>query len=84
MEPARHGLEASLSRAGNCYDNAVMESFWSTLKSEPIHRQTFPTRAAARQAIFEYVEVFYNTGSGSTAPSVTGHLWTLKTKPTKP
>lgn len=54
------GLEASMSRAGNCYDNAAMESFWSTLKSELVHRQTFATRAQARAAIFEYVEVFYN------------------------
>jgi putative transposase len=54
------GLEASMSRAGNCYDNAAMESFWSTLKSELIHRQSFATRAQARAAIFEYVEVFYN------------------------
>jgi transposase InsO family protein len=57
---AAHGLEASMSRAGNCYDNAAMESFWNTLKSELIHRQTFTTRAQARTAIFEYVEVFYN------------------------
>lgn len=57
---AAHGLEASMSRAGNCYDNAVMESFWSTLKNELVQRQTFATRAAARAAIFEYVEVFYN------------------------
>ncbi len=57
---AVHGLEPSMSRAGNCYDNAAMESFWSTLKSELVHRQTFATRAQARAAIFEYVEVFYN------------------------
>ena len=57
---AAHGLEASMSRAGNCYDNAAMESFWSTLKNELVHRQTFATRAEARTAIFEYVEVFYN------------------------
>lgn len=57
---AAHGLEASMSRAGNCYDNAAMESFWSTLKNELTHRQTFATRAEARTAIFDYVEVFYN------------------------
>jgi putative transposase len=57
---AAHGLEASMSRAGNCYDNAAMESFWGTLKNELVHRQTFATRAQARAAIFEYVEVFYN------------------------
>jgi putative transposase len=55
-----HGLEASMSRAGNCYDNAAMESFWSTLKNELVHRRTFATRAQARAPIFEYVEVFYN------------------------
>ena len=57
---AAHGLEASMSRAGNCYDNAAMESFWSTLENEPVHRQTFATRAHSRAAIFEYVEVFHN------------------------
>ena len=57
---AAHGLEASMSRAGNCYDNPAMVSFWSTLKNELVHRQTFATRAHARAAIFEYVEVFYN------------------------
>lgn len=80
---AMHGLEASLSRAGNCCDNAAMESCWRTLKSELIHRQTLPTRAAARQAIFEYVEVCYNRQRRH-RPSVTSHLWTLKTKTTKP
>ena len=57
---AAHGLEASMSRAGNCYDNAAMESFWSTLKSELVQRHRFATRAAAHTAIFEYIEVFYN------------------------
>jgi transposase InsO family protein len=55
-----HGLEPSMSRPGNCYDNAAMESFWSTLKNELVHRRSFATRAEARTAIFEYVEVFYN------------------------
>jgi transposase InsO family protein len=57
---AARRLEASMSRAGNCYDNAAMESIWSTLKNELVHRQTFATRAHARAAIFGYVEVFYN------------------------
>lgn len=57
---AAHGLEPSMSRPGNCYDNAAMESFWSTLKNELVHRRSFATRAEARTAIFEYVEVFYN------------------------
>jgi len=61
----RHALQsaqtiASMSRKGNCYDNAAMESFWSTLKHELIYRRHFKTRAEARQAIFEFIEVFYN------------------------
>jgi transposase InsO family protein len=51
---------ASMSRKGNCYDNAAMESFWSTLKHELIYRRHFKTRAEARQAIFDFIEVFYN------------------------
>jgi transposase InsO family protein len=57
---AKHGLIASMSRRGNCYDNATMEAFWSTLKIELIYRCRFLTRAAATTAIFEYVERFYN------------------------
>jgi putative transposase len=51
---------ASMSRKGNCYDNAAMESFWSTLKHELVYRRHFKTHAQARQAIFEFIEVFYN------------------------
>lgn len=54
------GLEASMSRKANCYDNATMESFWSTLKHELIYRHQFRTHAEARQGIFEWIEVFYN------------------------
>jgi putative transposase len=54
------GLVASMSRKGNCYDNATMESFWSTLKLELIYRRDFATRATARTEIFDYIEVFYN------------------------
>ncbi|WRO21353.1 IS3 family transposase [Metallumcola ferriviriculae] len=50
----------SMSRKGNCYDNACMESFFGTLKQELIYGIRFRTRAEARQAIFEYIEVFYN------------------------
>jgi putative transposase len=57
---ARHGITRSMSRKGNCYDNAPMESFFGSLKSELVHRTSFPTREAARRAIFEYVEAFYN------------------------
>jgi transposase InsO family protein len=54
------GLVASMSRRGNCYDNATMESFWSTLKLELVYRQSFDTRVAARTHIFDYIETFYN------------------------
>jgi putative transposase len=54
------GLVASMSRKGNCYDNAAMESFWSTLKLELVYRRDFQTRAQARSEIFDYIEVFYN------------------------
>lgn len=57
---ARHGLRCSMSRKGNCLDNAPMESFFGTLKTELVHRTGFPTRVAARRALFEYVEIFYN------------------------
>jgi putative transposase len=57
---AQAGLVASMSRAGNCYDNAAMESFWGKLKTELIHRRKFAHPAEARTAIFEHVEVFYN------------------------
>jgi putative transposase len=56
----RYGLVASMSRKGNCYDNAVAESFFSTLKNELIHDRNFGTRSEARSAVFEYIEGFYN------------------------
>src|SRR3954453_6950233 len=56
---ARHGITRSMSRKGNCYDNAPMESFFGSLKSELVHRTSFPTREAARRAIFEYVETLW-------------------------
>jgi transposase InsO family protein len=57
----QHGVRLSVGRRGQCWDNAVAESFFATIKTELIHRQTWPTRAAARQAIFEYIEGWYNT-----------------------
>jgi putative transposase len=54
------GVVPSMSRRGNCYDNAMMESFWSTMKRELVHRCLFATRAQARMAIFEWIEIFYN------------------------
>ncbi len=56
----RHGLTPSMSRTGNCYDNAVMESFFSALRREWTYHHRYPTREAARQSLFEYIEVFYN------------------------
>ena len=53
-------LLASMSRKGNCYDNATMESFWATLKLELVYRHVFATRAQARTEIFDYIEAFYN------------------------
>ena len=55
-----HGLEVSMSRKGNCWDNAAMESFFGTLKQELVHRETYATRDEARRSLFEYIEVFYN------------------------
>ena len=60
QELAAHGLLASMSRKGNCYDNAFIESFWSSLKYETVYRHKFATRAAARTALFDYIESFYN------------------------
>lgn len=56
----KHGYTCSMSRKGNCYDNAPMESFWGKLKMEWLNDYTFNTRAEAKQAVFEYIELFYN------------------------
>jgi putative transposase len=53
-------MKASMSRKGNCYDNAPMESFWGTLKSELVHHRRYRNRQEAIQEISEYIEVFYN------------------------
>jgi putative transposase len=54
------GLVPSMSRKGNCYDNAVVESFFSTLKNELVHERDYHTREEAQADIFEFIEVFYN------------------------
>lgn len=56
----QHALQASMSRRGNCYDNAVAESFFSSLKKERIRNHVYHTRDKARADIFDYIEVFYN------------------------
>ena len=55
-----HGIIQSMSRKGNCWDNAVAESFFHTLKTELTHHVTFQSREEAKQIIFEYIEIFYN------------------------
>jgi putative transposase len=57
---AEGGIVASMSRKGNCWDNAVAESFFSTLKTELVDRETWPSHGELRAALFEYIEVFYN------------------------
>jgi putative transposase len=56
-----HGLDPSMSRRGNCYDNAVAESFFSSLKKERIRRRIYSTRDDAKSDIFDYIELFYNS-----------------------
>jgi putative transposase len=56
----QYGITPSMSRSANCYDNAYMESFFGTLKTELVHGERYHTRLEARLSIFEYVEVFYN------------------------
>jgi len=56
----RHGIECSMSSTGNCYDNAVVESFFGVLKRERVNRVRYRTRDEARADLFEYIEVFYN------------------------
>ena len=57
---ACYGIQVSMSRKGDCYDNALMESFIGTLKTECVEQESYHTRTQARQSIFEYLEVFYN------------------------
>ena len=69
------GMRSSMSRRGNCYDNAPTESFWGALKQELVYHRRFATRAEAKAAIQEYIEVFYNrmrchSALGNMAPAV--------------
>lgn len=57
---SEHEIETSMSRKGDCYDNALMESFWGTLKTELTFHELYPTREDAKRSIFEFIEVFYN------------------------
>jgi len=58
---AAHRIQPSMSRTGDCYDNAVAESFFGTLKTELIHHEQYATRVEARESIAQYIEAFYNT-----------------------
>jgi putative transposase len=55
-----HGIQVSMSRSGNCYDNAAMESFFKTLKAERIYHEDYATPQEARRSIFQYIEGWYN------------------------
>jgi transposase InsO family protein len=56
----QRGIVISMSKKGDCYDNALIESFWGTLKEECLKRQIYTTRKEASGAVFEYIEIFYN------------------------
>lgn len=71
----QQGLLVSMSRKGNCYDNAPIESFWGSLKTELVHQRRYETRAEAEASIREYIEIFYNrqrrhSRLGNLAPAV--------------
>jgi transposase InsO family protein len=63
----RYGIVQSMSRRGNCLDNAPMESFFASLKTEEVHLTRYRTRAEAKAAVFEYLEVWYNRSSQRTS-----------------
>jgi transposase InsO family protein len=78
-------MVASMSGTGNCYDNAAMESFFHTLKTEHTYFEQYTTREQARQSIFEYVEVFYNrqrlhSTLGYCSPMAFEKMWNKKQK----
>jgi len=74
-ELARRGFICSMSRKGNCWDNAPMESFWGKLKTEWLYGKRFRTRSEAQRAVFEYIELFYNR---KRLRSVNGYVPPLK------
>jgi len=79
------GLIASMSRKGNCYDNAPTESFWGSLKQELVYHYHFKTRAEAQAAIQEHIAIFYNrmrrhSSIGCMAPSIYAESFSLEKK----
>lgn len=80
-----YGIQASMSRKGNCWDNAVMESFYNSLKNERVFHQDYATRAQAREDLVEYIEVFYNrvrrhSGLGYRSPAQHYAAWFAQQK----
>ena len=78
------GMKPSMSRKGNCYDNAPMESFWGSLKNELVHHCRYATRPEAEASIREYIEIFYNrqrrhSRLGYLAPAVFSQFHTVQT-----
>jgi len=57
---AQFHIQVSMSKKGDCYDNAMMESFFSSLKTECVDRQVYQSRSEAKLSVFEWIEVFYN------------------------
>ncbi len=82
--PEQFGMKPSMSRKGNCYDNAPMESFWGSLKNELVHHCRYATRPEAEASIREYIEIFYNrqrrhSRLGYLAPAVFSQFHTAQT-----
>lgn len=80
-----YGTQASMSRTGNCWDNAPMESFFNSLKNECTHQARYATREAAEQETFEYIEMFYNrrrrhTALGYRSPAAYYAAWLTQQK----
>lgn len=81
----QYGMRVSMSRKGNCWDNAPMESFFNSLKNERVHAQRYTTRDEARQDVFEYIETFYNrsrrhSALGYVSPAQHYAAWQAKHK----
>jgi putative transposase len=78
-----HGMISSMSRKGNCWDNAVAESFFGSLKTERVFFSSYTTREEARSGIADYIEMFYNSNRrhsylGYVSPKKFEDLWLLK------
>ncbi len=80
-----HQMQGSMSRKGDCYDNAVVESFWGTMKEEGIEEKTFLTHKEAKEVLFEYIEIFYNRKRrhsflGYVSPTAYEEMWKIQQK----